>query len=254
MNPPTLETPITRPTPQRPPRSFFGEGCGLLFGLGWTGFSLLFVFIPIAIFVTEWQTANLLRDTGVTTEAVVISRRIKEDSDGDSYYVTYGYRVPIKGDQMQLTHEESVSVDLYQELVPESRVTVRYSNTNPDIVRLEGRSRVFETVLLTGFGLFGVLFVLVGGWLVRSSWRELHQARLLARHGQLAIGQVTERWIETDSDGDKEYCVAFRFAEPGRPEITTAEYNRKAYDALQVGDAVQVRYVPGQPEICCLDL
>jgi len=33
-----------------------------------------------------------------------------------------------------------------------------------------------------------------------------------------------------------------------------AEYNRKAYDTLQEGDMVQVCYVPGQPEICCLKL
>ena len=155
MNPPALETPISRPTPQRPPGNFFGEGCGLLFGLGWTGFSLLFVFIPIAVFVAEWQTSTLLQTTGVTTEAVVISRRIREDSDGDSYYVTYGYRVPIKGDQMQLTHEESVSQALYQALAPESQVTVRYSSTTPEVVRMAGRSRTFEVILLTGFFLFG---------------------------------------------------------------------------------------------------
>jgi hypothetical protein len=244
---------VTRPTPQRPPGVGSG-GCDLIFGLGWTGFSLIFVIVPIAVFVAEWQTSNLLRTSGVTTEAVVISRRIDEDSEGDTYYVTYRYRVPIKGDQMQLTHEESVDHDTYQELSPESRVLVRYSATNPEVVRLEGRSRTFEAILLTCFMLFGGLFVLIGVWFVYSSWRKVNRASLLARRGELTTGRVTDCWIETDSDGDKEYCVAFRFVEPGQSEITTAEYNRKAYSTLQVGDSVQVRYVPGKTDICCLKM
>ena len=47
--------PLSRPTPQRPPGGR-GSGCELLFGLGWTGFSLTFVIVPIAIFIAEWQT------------------------------------------------------------------------------------------------------------------------------------------------------------------------------------------------------
>ena len=131
---------------------------------------------------------------------------------------------------------------------------VRYSANNPEVVRLEGQSKVFQVTLLTCFMLFGGLFVLVGVWLVRSSWREIYRARVLARWGTIVTGGVTDCWIETDSDGDKSYCVAFRFAEPGRPEITAAEYNRRAYDTLQVGDPVQVRYAPGKPEICRLEV
>jgi hypothetical protein len=48
--------------------------------------------------------------------------------------------------------------------------------------------------------------------------------------------------------------VAFCFSVPGEPEITTAEINRTAYDTLQEGDSVQVRYVPGKPEICRLEM
>lgn len=243
---------LSRPSPHRPPG---GEGgCGLLFGLGWTGFSLIFVIIPIAIFIAEWQTANLLRTTGVTTEAVVVSRRIDEDSEGDTYYVTYRYWVPIKGDQMALTHEESVGHDRYQELPLESTLPVRYSATDPTLVRLEGRSRTLEIVLLSCMLLMGALFVAIGAWLVYSSGQGIFRAQLLVRRGQLAAGRVTHCWVKTDSDGDREYCVGYRFAPPGEPEVITAEYNRKAFDALQVGDPVQVRYLPGQPEICALKL
>ncbi|MDH3675252.1 MAG: DUF3592 domain-containing protein [Anaerolineae bacterium] len=215
----------------------------------------MFVIIPIGILMTAWQTANLLRTTGVTTEAIVIDRRINEDSDGDTYYVTYEYgvRLPM-GDQTRLTHEESVNHDTYQDLPPESRVSVRYSATNPEVVRLEGQSKTFQVILLSCMMLFGGLFVSIGVWFVYSSWREIHKARVLARHGEMTSGSLIDRWTETDSDGDREYCVAFRFAVPGELEITTAEYNRKAYNTLQVGDLVQVRYVPDQPQTCCLEL
>lgn len=252
MSQPTVAV-FTRPTPQRPPGMGAG-GCGFVFGLGWTGFSLLFVIIPLAVLITEWRTFELLRAGGVTTEAVVINRRMIEDSDGDSYYVTYRYEVPIEGDRMQLTNEESVSHATYQELTPESRVQVRYAAANPELVRLEGQSKFFQAISLTCFGLFGAVFVLIGGWLIYSSGREVYRARLLAWSGQTAAGQVTACWIETDSEGDQEYCVAFRFAAPGRPEVVAAEYNRKAYDSLQVGDPVQVRYAPGKPEICRLEV
>lgn len=248
-----LETYKTRPTPKRPPGLGQG-GCEFVFGLGWTGFSLLFVIIPIAVLVTEWQTSTLLQATGVTTEAVVIDRRIVEDSDGDTYYVTYRYWAPLEGDQTRLIHEESVSHDTYEDLPLESRGLVRYSATYPNVVRLEGQSQVAAPLLLVCFTLFGALFVLIGAWLVYSSGRQIYQARLLAWHAKIATGRVTDCWIETDSDGDKEYCVAFCFAEPGRPEVTAAEVNRKAYNTLQVGDSVQVRYVPGKPDICFLKM
>lgn len=244
---------ITRPTPQQPP-GMGAAGCGFVFGLGWTGFSLLFVIIPVAVLITEWQTSALLRSTGVTTEAVVIDRRMIEDSDGNSYYVTYRYHASIQGDRMSLTHEESVNQATYQELTPESRVLVRYAAANPHLVRLEGQTKAFQVISLTCFGLFGAVFVLIGVWLIYSSGREIYQARRLAWSGQTATGRVTDCWLETDSDGDKEYCVAFRFAAPGQPEITAAEYNRNAYKLLQVGDPVQVRYVPGRPEICRLEV
>lgn len=243
--------PKSRPSPQQRP-GFGSSGCGLLFGFGWTSFSLLFVIIPIMVLITEWQTADLLRTTGVTTEAVLIDRRMVEDSEGNAYYVTYRYRVPVKGDQMQLTHEESVDQESYQALTLESRVPVRYSATDPEVVRLADQSNSKKN-FLTCFSLFGGGFVLIGLWLIYTGGREIHKAWLLGWRGKTATGRVTDCWTQTDSEGDTEYCVAFAFAEPGRPEIISAEYNRQAYRTLQVGDPVQVRYVPDQPRICRLD-
>ncbi len=244
-----------RPSPDDRPAVTGGGYCGLLFGLGWTGFSLIFVIAPIAIFITEWQTYTLLRDTGVPTEAVIISRRIDEDSEGDSYYVTYRYTAPLpQGDRADFTQTESVSRDTYQALPPESRVTVRYSATHPEIARLADRSMAFQVGMTICFMLFGGLFVLIGLWLTYSSGQAVYYAAALARQGVVTTGILADRWTETDSEGDKTYCVAVRFATLDGSNVTIAEYNRKAYHRLLEGDQVAVRYLPKRPEISRLEM
>jgi hypothetical protein len=244
----------TRPDPKQRP-NLVGGGCDLLFGLGWTGFSLLFVIVPLAVLIAEGRTARLLNETGVTTEAVVINRRIDSDSDGSTYYVTYRYDVPLpQGYRSRLTHTESVSRKMYEAMPIESRVTIRYAADDPAVARLAGRSRTMELVFMIFFLLFGGLFVLIGVAMVYSSGQGVNNARALARRGETTTARLTERWIETDSEGDKQYCVAVRFAVPGRPDVTVAEYNRRAYDRFFEGASISVRYVPDRPEICRLEI
>ncbi|MBN1995428.1 MAG: DUF3592 domain-containing protein [Anaerolineae bacterium] len=249
------ETAASRPTAKPPLGAAGSGGCGLLFGLAWTMFSLIFVLVPLGVLISELRTAILLHTGGVTTEAVVISRRIDPDSESDTYYVTYRYWAPLpQGDRRQLTHEESVDWDTYKTLIPESRVNVRYVAVKPETVRLEGQSKTLEIVFLTGFMLFGGLFVGIGLWLIYTSGQEIRYDRLLSQHGAITAARLTDRWTQTDSDGGKDYCVAFCFAVLGQPEITATEINRKAYHTLQVGDPVQVRYAPGKPEICRIEI
>ncbi|MEW5961898.1 MAG: DUF3592 domain-containing protein, partial [Chloroflexota bacterium] len=206
-------TPIsTRPRPRARP-DLIGNGCTLLFGLGWTVFSLIFVIISFAIFIPEWRTASLLNETGVTTEAVVIDRRIVPDSEGDTYYITYQYSAPLpQGEQrLQYSNEESVSRQIYDDQPIESRVTIRYAANQPEVARLAGRSRTIDVMVLAFLALFGGLFVLVGLWQIYSSWQGIRHSTALARQGVLTTARLTERWLEKDSEGGNSYCVAFRF-------------------------------------------
>ena len=245
----------SRPDPRKRP-NLAENGCGLLFGLGWTAFSLIFVIVPLAVLISEWRTAALLNETGVTAEAVVIDHRIDSDSDGDTYYVTYRYDVPLpQGDRSRFTHTESVSRKTYEALPIESRITIRYAANDPEIARITEHSRFFEkVVMLIFFMLFGGVFVLVGLWLLYSSWQGISNARALAQRGLLTTARLTDRWEERDSDGDPQYCVAVRFAVPDGPEVHVAEYNYKAYNQLVEGDPVTVRYLPHNPQICRLEL
>ncbi len=242
-----------RPSPETPPGMADG-GCTLIFSLFWSSISLVFFIAVLAGFAVELRAYLLLKASGVPTEAMVVDRRIETDSDGDdSYYVTYKYKVPAaKGDYQYLTREQSVNRKTYQALPPESRTTVLFAPSDPSVARLESRFRA--PYLLLGVAAFAGLFVAIGLFLFRSGWKSIAQARALSRHGQSVQGTLLDRWTDTDSDGDRVYCVAYRFIPLGHPQVTKAEYNRAAYDSLLPGDPVWIRYLPDRPSVAKLEV
>ena len=150
-----------------------------------------------------------------------------------------------------MTREQSVNRDTYHLLPPESRTTVLYAPSDPSVARLESRFR--PPYLLLGVAAFAGLFVAIGLFLFHSGWTTIARARALSRHGQSVQGTLLDRWTETDSDGDRVYCVAYRFTPFDHPQVTKAEYNRTAYDALLPGDPVFVRYLPDRPHVARLE-
>ncbi|MCB0166376.1 MAG: DUF3592 domain-containing protein [Anaerolineae bacterium] len=241
-----------RPKIQQPP-NIYGSGCALVFGLIWVSFSLVFVVVGLGWLASEWTTYTLLRESGVTTDAVVISRRIDTDSDGDRFYITYRYTAPLpQGDRSAFTHEESVSRSEYQAYPPDTKVPIRYAANQPETAQIAGKSITGSILFALFFTVFGGIFTFVGLAMISGGVKNMAQARALAYRGVTAQAQLIERWTEQDSDGDTHYCVSYRFTAPGYPEVFKAEYNRLAYDLP--GDAASVRYLPYQPEICRLEL
>jgi hypothetical protein len=226
----------------------------LIFGLFWTTFSLLFTIFPLVMFYRDWQIYTLLRDSGTVLEGVITSRRIDEDSEGDTYYVSYKYTAPLpQGDRQQFSREESVSSSLYEALKPETRVMIRYAPSDPGVARLEQEFGAPSMFIFCLSGMGG-LFTVIGGVMLGGSLRTIYLSSQLALQGQLAPGLIIDRWTETDSDGDKTYLVSYHFSVPGGPPVTVAEYNQKAYQKSQPGDPIQVRYLPNKPETCRLEL
>jgi hypothetical protein len=242
-----------RPTPEAQPGSYFDGGCILLFSLFWTSISLFFLIFPLVMFWQELQDYVLLKNTGQTAEAVIIDRRIDYDSEGDDYYVTYQFTAPLpQGDRKQFSREQSVDRDTYDNLPPESRITVVYAPSDPIVSRpLDWLGPPYYLLFIAALG---SLFVVFGVILFISGWQGIAKSRKLSRRGQLIQGTLIDRWTDQDSDGDPVYCIAFEFTLPGRPHVTRAEYNREAYDLLEIGDPVSVRYLPDQPHICRLEL
>jgi hypothetical protein len=131
-------------------------------------------------------------------------------------------------------------------------VTIHYSTTDPAVSGLGESSSGLpvQLVFLACFALFGALFVLIGLAMLVQSWQSLARVWALSRRGRTTTATLTERWIEKDSDGDSQYCVAYRFAVPGRSNVVQAEFNRQAYKAT--AETLPVQYLPEQPEVCRL--
>lgn len=208
--------------------------------------------LPLLMFWPDWGEHALLKNSGETLEGVIVDRRIDQDSEGDTYYVVYEYLAPVGfGDHQWFSREESVRRKTYNALSVETQVSIIYAPSEPGLARLASELRPpFGLLFMSAFG---GLFVVIGLVLMRGGWQQLEQASALHRRGQVTQGRLLDRWIETDSDGDREYCVAYCFRPTGRPQVIRAEYNRAAYEALNPGDMVSVRYLPNRPDVSRLE-
>jgi hypothetical protein len=190
----------------------------------------------------------------VTTEAVIVDRRVDEDTEDDTYHITYQYTAPLpQGDRQKFSREEQVSGEEYEALLPETHVLILYDPAAPQTARLQaGFGPPFFGVFLS---CFLVLFVLSGLALLARVGASLWRLILLAFYGQIISGVVVDRWVETGSKRNS-YCISYRF-QPPHPgsvsrQVTQAEVNYKAYQKLNVGDPVQICYLPYKPEVCRL--
>lgn len=250
------------PTGERPsadmPLTWSGIGCVLTFGLAWSGFVLFFVVVMTYTFLADWQAYTLLRDTGQVVDGVILDRRIDYGSadDDDDYYLTYRYTAPLpQGDSQSFTEEASVSRSTYDAFPPERPVKVLYAPADPAVSELEPE---FGSPFwpFAFFACFISLFVIIGVGMLTWGLNNSRKVLLLNARGQMTQGTLTHRWIDTDSDGDDTYCIAYRFEVPlaGSGPVLKGEQNPKAYNSLNVGDPVSVRYLPNNPTVCRLEL
>ena len=83
--------------------------------------------------------------------------------------------------------------------------------------------------------------------------REWQRVKALEARGQVTQGVILDRWVRRGRGSA--YCVAYYFELPwGSAPVVRAEINDEAYRAYQVGDAVQVRYLPDKPQVCPLEV
>lgn len=227
------------------------------FGLFAAGSSLLFgCLTTTTMTLPAWQTYYLLKDTGVTTEAVVIKRIFNQDSRTETrYMITYQYTAPRpQGAVQQFTKATPVRLSTYESLSEGAHIPILYAVPDPAVSRPQSE---FEppvwSLAWAGLplllGLAGLGVALWGGW-------ELKQVWALEDRGQMIIGVIFDRWVADPYR--RPPCVAYYFDLPGQPNersrVIRAEYNRTAYNTYQVGDSVQIRYLPDNPKICRLEL
>jgi hypothetical protein len=102
------------------------------------------------------------------------------------------------------------------------------------------------------FGTIGLLLLVFQGGLFIKGMLDWQKDRALTSRGQLVQGVLIDRWVRHGRS--RIDCVAYYFEPLGHAGLVRAEMNPKAYRTLRIGDAVQVRYLPDQPQVCHLEM
>jgi hypothetical protein len=142
------------------------SGCLLIFGIVWVLIST-FVIVLIAVdFYQNYKVTQLLINEGVGTRAMITKLTVDYDSeDGNTYYVSYQYQIPIKGDFAPYSGRQTVSSDLYAILEKGGKVDILYAASQPSISDIEANvernpyAQIFRFFCFIGLG---VLLLLVG--------------------------------------------------------------------------------------------
>ena len=244
-----------RPVPRVPSDGSL-EGLLLVFTVVWIFGSLLAFFFAIVTVAPGWYQYWRLSQAGEITTAQLIRQ-----DQGISWYA-YLYRFnarPAPGRAVKsFLGQQSVNSDGSEPLRAQARVPVRYLVSNPQISVIEQYFHPPSTAPLLFFGLAtislcGGLFLLPGRW---RKWYTLHR---LHNQGHRTTAKVIYRWRAVDDKNQDLFCVAYRFSfgltgsHNGRT-IEMAEINRLAYLTLEIGDPNPVKFLPDQPEVCCLDM
>lgn len=114
---------------------------------------------------------------------------------------------------------------------------------------LQGSARA-----LGGFpcGMVGLLLLALQGSLFVKGMLDWQKDQALTNRGELVEGVLFDRWVRRRRG--RVDCVAYYFEPPGYSGVIRAEINPEAFRTLRVGDAVQVRYLPDQPQVCRLEI
>lgn len=223
----------------------------VVFGLFWTLFSLVFVVAAAALVIREQQVFTLLSSEGQPAQGVVTDRQVDDSDDSTTYTIFYRYSAPVQGTPRVFEQEQSVPYELYAALRVGEVVPVIFAATQPNVARLKADFHAPELLGPLLMGLIGLLFVVIGLFMLAGAIVSLQDYFRLRRSGLETSAVVFERWEDRDSDGDVQCQVAYAFRAP-LPDgtlglLTHAETHRQAYLATQTGSTITVRYLPEDP-------
>ena len=111
-------------------------------------------------------------------------------------------------------------------------------------------------VRLTGAGMFvlgvGLLMfalgVFLGAWAIIDTLRGEERQQRLEREGVNTKAEIVKKWEERRRRGQTRRYVLYRFEANGRSYERRAMLSSGAFQSVQVGDFVPVRYVASSPE------
>ncbi len=140
--------------------------------LMWFLGTVALILVTVQIFVGanlagRWAIWSLFAQSGVVTQATVVTNRVEENT---GYYLTYRYEVlTAEGDSTWFRKEEKVSQRIYHLIEPGAVIRVQYFFENPSISRIRGNDSLKDLFSWSGVALLIGLAGLVGvGRLVRT--------------------------------------------------------------------------------------
>lgn len=113
----------------------------------------------------------------------------------------------------------------------------------------------FDCIFMLPFVVIPLLIVSTQAWMLVKGVQDWQKVKVLEARGQLIQGVLLDRW--SGLTRGSQYCVAYYFelpwGSPGGGLLVRAENNKEAHRAYRVGDPVQVRYLPDNPQVCRLE-
>ena len=224
-----------------------------LFGIPWTIFSLVFLFMMIETGVQDQKQYNKLTSEGVTAQAVITKLEIDDSDDSTTYFVYFRFTAPSNGAIKTFEHYDKVSQSLYKLFQTGDKVEIIYAASDPNFSQIKAQFGSPSLFLPLVGGGVSLLFVVVGLSMLIFGFLGVERFLQLRSEGQLAHATIFDRWEKTDSDGSS-YFVAYAFKvssrQTGQQIISNAEQSLQAYKKLGIGSKVKIKYLPTNPQIC----
>lgn len=217
-----------------------------LFGAIWA-----LVGTPFLVAGVAWGLAQQrLQERGVRTDARVVEKYTRRDSDGDLHYLlrlSYTDRGSGRHDL-----EEGVSPGAFESVGEGSDVLVVYDPENPSRASLAGEHADSRWVGPLVFAGLGAAFAGVGWALVlREIRRSLSRIRLL-RQGMAVRGQVMELRQDLSVRVNRRHPAYLIYAFPGpdarRREGRSPLLSRRDEERFVPGSPIAVIYDPLNPD------
>jgi hypothetical protein len=213
--------------------------------------------IPFIIFgVWTWSEWTALRafEAGAKADAVVLSSRVDEDSEGDDYYITYQFKGRPSGGVMEsYEHEADVRQATYERYGPGDPVAIRYNQADPRRSWLEDEppNPVMPALMMGAYVVIDIIAIAIMFFVLRRTAR---------RAEELETGGVTSRATLTDlheeNDGESaSYRATVRIGEGDHALILVKRIDgalyRRLHQRMRMAGGepltVTVRYLPSNP-------
>lgn len=217
-----------------------------LFGSIWT-----LVGAPFVVAGVLWGLSQKgLEEKGVRTDARLVEKLTRRDSDGDLRHLLRLAYTDGDGGKHEL--EKSVGRSVFESLSEGSTLLVVYDPEEPSRASLAGEHAEAWWLAPLLFGGFGSLFAGVGSVLViREGKKALGRVRLL-RQGMVVAGEVVDRREDLNVRVNRRHPLylvyAFQGPDGQRREGRSLNLPRRYEDRFATGDPLAVVYDPSDPE------